>query len=100
MDLLSYGSLPVSRLKVDDLVASRAEPFAFGALALLVSWMHACMPTASNGCDPMHASCTHPAQPLHTHAVPSVAPLTTLCWCHHIWPRGQMMLVAMTTATL
>jgi hypothetical protein len=79
MDLLSYGSLPVSRLKVDDLVASRAEPFAFGALALLVSWMRACMPpTASDGCDPMHASCTHPAQPLHTHAVPSVAPLTTL----------------------
>eukprot|EP00041_Stephanoeca_diplocostata_P015343 m.292543 g.292543 ORF g.292543 m.292543 type:complete len:950 (-) comp20002_c0_seq2:371-3220(-) len=31
-----HSLLPVSRLKVDDLVASRAEPFVFGAMALLV----------------------------------------------------------------
>lgn len=33
----SDGALPVSRLKLSDLVASRAERFLFGAMALMVS---------------------------------------------------------------
>jgi hypothetical protein len=92
MDLLSYGSLPVSRLKVDDLVASRAEPFAFGALALLVSCVHACPPLQAMDV----IQCTPRAPIQRNRCTPTRYPL----WHHSQRYVAKMMLVAMTTATL